>query len=554
MTTKHLKTLTVIIFLLLGATLTKAQTGPYGYYNDPVMLLMPQVTGTARVQGMAGSQTALGGDISSIAGNPAGLGLIKHSQATISPSLLFGGSSSSFINKTTDGFNSNFNIGNVGLVISGAKDDMEEGAWRGGSFSLGLTRLSNYNTQFEYRDVNTAKISVDPSTGIRNSSNSYIDYVNKLATLNSIDTNVHAAGANYFYGNPSSGQINPVQAQIYQAYIANIIDKSPPPGAFRPANLFGAYFGRIIPLGDVKQSVSVKSSGSQNQFDFAYGGNYNDQFYFGGSLGIAYFNNQQDITYSETQVNQRDSLYFSKSLFDQYKNYTINKTVSTNLSGQGVNLKAGIIYRPQPWVRVGTNLQTPTLYNIKETREFFQSTTFPSKPGTVFPDDNLAMFKSQFNYQLLTPFKWNGGLALTIKKTAIITLDADYLAYNNSYLRGGNGDLDADNDAIKAQYQSVINLRGGAEIRTGNMAFRAGYAKAASPYQNQSKANYYNNGNISYTGGFGFQTPDFFIDMAVVYTTWKQVNAALDYDGNYAPKANITLNTTSIVVTTGLKF
>ena len=53
--------------------------------------------GTARFMSMGGAFTALGGDISSLSQNPAGLGVFRSSELTITPQL--------FNIKTTAGFN-----------------------------------------------------------------------------------------------------------------------------------------------------------------------------------------------------------------------------------------------------------------------------------------------------------------------------------------------------------------------------------------------------------------------------------------------------------------
>jgi hypothetical protein len=53
--------------------------------------------GTARFMSMGGAFTALGGDISSLSQNPAGIGVFRSSELTITPQL--------FQIKTTAGFN-----------------------------------------------------------------------------------------------------------------------------------------------------------------------------------------------------------------------------------------------------------------------------------------------------------------------------------------------------------------------------------------------------------------------------------------------------------------
>ncbi len=72
-------------------------------------------------------QMSLGGDISNISGNPAGLGFIRRSEISFSPSFSGFGSDSNYLGFNDSDNASNFNIGNLGLVISNVKDPLQLG-------------------------------------------------------------------------------------------------------------------------------------------------------------------------------------------------------------------------------------------------------------------------------------------------------------------------------------------------------------------------------------------------------------------------------------------
>ena len=59
------------------------------YAEDALRFSRTFPGGTARIMGMAGAQNALGADISSLVGNPAGLGFYRSSDFSISPTLRF---------------------------------------------------------------------------------------------------------------------------------------------------------------------------------------------------------------------------------------------------------------------------------------------------------------------------------------------------------------------------------------------------------------------------------------------------------------------------------
>src|SRR4051812_17696739 len=70
------------------------------------------ITGTARFTSMSGAFTALGGDFTTIGYNPGGLGVYRSSEIIASPSVFFGGTTSTFQGNQTDDSRGNFNFGN----------------------------------------------------------------------------------------------------------------------------------------------------------------------------------------------------------------------------------------------------------------------------------------------------------------------------------------------------------------------------------------------------------------------------------------------------------
>lgn len=81
---KIIKTTILGIGFLLGAssiTPTLAQT-----LEDALRYSQYNATGSARIMGIGGSQFAIGGDVSNISGNPAGLGFFRKSEFSFTPS------------------------------------------------------------------------------------------------------------------------------------------------------------------------------------------------------------------------------------------------------------------------------------------------------------------------------------------------------------------------------------------------------------------------------------------------------------------------------------
>lgn len=69
---------------MLMASMTAAAQETY----QDAKLAAPQLTGTARYVGMGGAMEALGADISTISSNPAGIGLFRKSQVTLTAGVI----------------------------------------------------------------------------------------------------------------------------------------------------------------------------------------------------------------------------------------------------------------------------------------------------------------------------------------------------------------------------------------------------------------------------------------------------------------------------------
>ena len=79
-----IKNILVAAIATLGFSFAQAQ-----YVEDAFRFSNSTINGTARILGMGGAQTALGADLSSISGNPAGLGFYRSNDYSVSPTLRF---------------------------------------------------------------------------------------------------------------------------------------------------------------------------------------------------------------------------------------------------------------------------------------------------------------------------------------------------------------------------------------------------------------------------------------------------------------------------------
>src|SRR5690349_25123181 len=87
-----------------------------GYVESALTFSQTRPGGSARIQALGGSQTALGGDYSSAASNPAGLGMFNRSEFTFSAGLGFHNMSSNYLGNSMSTSKTSLNIPGLSLV------------------------------------------------------------------------------------------------------------------------------------------------------------------------------------------------------------------------------------------------------------------------------------------------------------------------------------------------------------------------------------------------------------------------------------------------------
>ena len=87
------------ITMIALAMFTTVGAGAQTIY-DATIIAQKELKGTARFVGMGGAMGALGGDISTIGTNPAGIGIYRSNDATVSYTHLIGSDTVGLLNKT----------------------------------------------------------------------------------------------------------------------------------------------------------------------------------------------------------------------------------------------------------------------------------------------------------------------------------------------------------------------------------------------------------------------------------------------------------------------
>lgn len=485
-----------------------------GYEETALLFSRTNKGGSARIQALAGSQIALGGDYSSALSNPAGLGMFNRSEFTLSTGITSSSVNTSFLGNKEKDNRTVFNIPGISLVGHMPK---ENGRFLGGSFAITLSRTNDFNRSTLYAGDNQNNSIVD----------FFIEQANG-ATTTQFEENAY----NY----------NTITGLAYYNYLIGPQSSHPRGG---PQNQYFTYVGYPV------QQEEILVKGATNQWNLSFGGNLADKFFFGGGIGMSSLQYQSQRIFSEMYDNP-----------DTIKSMQLNENLK--IRGLGVNVVLGFIARPVNFLQIGISYITPTFYNLTETYDASMSTNWnnfvyylppPDSPETLNDNSNkpIATDIITSDYNLRTPSKFSSGVAF-ISKYGFITGEIEMMNLSNArYSSDTPGISYSDNnDDIKTTYQPVINYRIGAEYRYKIFRVRGGFGIQANSYRPKFDVN---NKITTLSGGVGVRTTTFYADFALVSQgTGQYYYAPYTFSDGSGPVVSLKSRVTNGMITVGFTF
>jgi hypothetical protein len=484
--------------LLVGAGLISALTTIA--QNDIDAMRYSQLTfgGTARFASMAGSMGALGGDISTLSFNPAGIAVYKKSELSITPSLFTEKTTSVYNDETSSDRKLNLNLGNIGLVATkNLAEKNNSTGWQSINFGFGYNRTNNFNT----------RVSIQGS--------------NKTSSL--LDDFVHSAN-----GHASADLDGFSTGLAYQAYLLNPINPGNLP------NFDTNYYDHVIPHYGELQKKSMTTKGSMGETVISFGGNYKNKVLIGATMGIVNARYTEETVYEE--IDEKDTI-------KNFKSFAYSQNLTSK--GTGFNVKFGVIVKPIDWLRIGAAIHSPTVIGMKDTYNSKMSSDLDN--GDVHTD--LKSKDGSFDYTVTTPFRAIGSLGFVVLKNALLNVDYEYVDYSYAQLSSSPNVFSDVNKTIRSNYTSTSNLRVGGEVRLDPITIRGGYALYGSPFLGGENKNA---SRSSYTAGLGFRENNYFIDFAYVFTKYTQYNYL--YDPALVSSVKNNYQNSSFMFTFGVKF
>ena len=479
--------------------------------------IMPQfdkgITGTARFTSMAGSMGALGGDVSLMGINPAGIALFRKHDVNITGSFNVNTSKANYNSSLCKSNHAFLDFDNVGIVLTNRLED---------EFAL--------NVGVNYRGYKDSKRNFGMNGDACNSSQQYV--MKELYDNSPFDYNNMSF---WMYDNLTHSWLALLAADAWLGDDQGnfLVDKD----------------GYAVwwPTG---QEYYSEERGGSNAIDVNVAANVNDMFYFGLTVGFENVDYTRYSSYTES-----DDYAYIYTLENGYR-----------LRGSGFNVKLGAIVRPflySPF-RVGLALHTPTWYEFTEHRwaaiSAFDDCYYDTRDAALFNEELSVVYKARSPWRLVASAAYTFGTSVALNAEYEL---ADYssVKYETNY-----GAAKAQNYELDMNVQAQHIFRIGAEANIDGLALRAGYNYATSPFKKGAYKDMLNASvadtnteflNIKDTQtatlGLGYKNKNVYFDLA--YAIRLQKAEFYPYYESYFPNppASVELLNHSVVATVGIR-
>ena len=355
----------ILLILLLAYSLS-----PIAYSQDVQRFAERGTIGSARYVGMGGAMTAIGGDPSAAMVNPAGLGLYRRSEISVSIDETIDNTQQVGSNDTYQ--RTRFAAPQISAIWAWGNSQKQRGLVYN-NFMFSLNRLANFN-----RDI------VVKGTGM-----------GMVPTICNITNDEGGVSEEFLVNKPwDNVEIGWLSILGYEAYLINPIENN----KWKPAVDF------------TDGSLSISETGTSDQYTLSWAGNISNQWYIGIGLNIPTINYTKHTSLRE-ENKQNSSSAELKSMF--------------HVSGVGVSGSFGLIYRPIQALRIGASLQTPTILSLsRQSTGDMYSTIAGQKYEVLTPESGVM------DIDIASPLRTSVSVAGQLGKIGLIAVQYDY-AHSN---------------------------------------------------------------------------------------------------------------------------
>ena len=326
--------------------------------------------GTARYVGMGGAMTAIGSDPSAAMVNPAGLGLYRRSEISVSIDETIDNTQQVGSNDTYQ--RTRFAAPQISAIWAWGNANKQRGLVYN-NFMFSYNRLANFN-----RDI------VVKGGGM-----------GMVPTICNITNDEGGVSEEYIVNLPwDNEQIGWLSILGYEGYLIDPAGDN----IWQPAVSF------------TDGELSISETGTSDQYTISWAGNISNQWYIGVGVNIPTINYTKHTSLRE-ENKQNSSSAELKSMF--------------HVSGVGVSGSFGLIYRPIQALRIGASLQTPTILSLsRQSTGDMYSTIAGQKYEVLTPESGVM------DIDIASPLRTSVSVAGQMGKIGLIAVQYDY-AHSN---------------------------------------------------------------------------------------------------------------------------
>lgn len=355
----------ILLILLLAYSLS-----PIAYSQDVQRFAERSTIGTARYVGMGGAMTAIGGDPSAAMVNPAGLGLYRRSEISVSIDETIDNTQQVGSNDTYQ--RTRFAAPQISAIWAWGNSQKQRGLVYN-NFMFSHNRLATFN-----RDI------VVKGAGM-----------GMVPTICNITNDEGGVSEEFLVNKPwDDVEIGWLSILGYEAYLIDPIENN----KWKPSVDF------------TDGSLSISETGTSDQYTLSWAGNISNQWYIGIGLNIPTITYTKHTSLRE-ENKQNSSSAELKSMF--------------HVSGVGVSGSFGLIYRPIQALRIGASLQTPTILSLsRQSTGDMYSTIAGQKYEVLTPESGVM------DIDIASPLRTSVSVAGQMGKIGLIAVQYDY-AHSN---------------------------------------------------------------------------------------------------------------------------
>ena len=414
--------------------------------------------GTSRAMALGGAFASLGGDMTAMFVNPAGMGMYRSNEITLTPMMSFTHSETAGTLPYKGDNKNRFSMADVGIALNVYQSPSKP--LTSLTVGFGLNRVADFNKRYSF----SSESRYDPNRPDRlmpTIADVFGQQLGQNGIFPTSDGSLGYNGVNPYFWPAVLG---------YNAYMINPYTDGEGNPLWVP-DCIGSN-------ASVLHSNDVVSSGSINEFAFSVGANFGNIVYVGATLGFQSVHREQSIYYQEeygyfdAAGNPTAAVNSSGEYIRSQLDYAglYQKTV---LDGSGVNFKIGVIVRPTPSLRLGVAFHTPTFYSLDRTYEgdvessLYNNETKETKVNADWTP--ILNDEGGNSWDFVSPSRLMFGASYTFGTFALVTVDYERDWYNGIRVKNvpqynyfSEEDYKAE---FKHNFQGTNSIRAGVEVK-----------------------------------------------------------------------------------------